>query len=210
MQTFLKALIALVSRLDWTCPELPIKDVTHRIYRDINFSQDKTPYRPYFDASFSRTGRKTDFCKYYIYLSPVRGSGLNAGLWDAGGKTLENIRKSLLTDPKPFKKVVNAPDFVRYFGGERAVLHTSDKLKSKPNMKWKGKPIAKDHPLIEWLKLKSFSVGCKFEDDEVLSNDFLDLVEKRIKVLVPFVQLINEASPFRRVWAMQRKDADPC
>ncbi len=113
---------------------------------------------------------------------------------------LDNVRRALLTDPRPFRKIINSSDFKRHFGGEAAVLRTRNALKSKPNMKWKNAAVAKDHPLIEFLKLKTFSVNCSFEDDEVLSNDFLDLIEHRLKIVVPFVQLINEVNLARFCW----------
>jgi hypothetical protein len=74
------------------------------------------------------------------------------------------------------------------------LLRTSKTFGLKPVIKWKGKNISQNHPLLKFLQLKNISVSCSFKDDEVLSNDFLDLIEKRIEVAVPFVQLINEVS----------------
>ena len=134
-QTFLNAFTSLVSRLDWTCPELPIKDVTRRIYTDTRFAHGtKPPCRGCFDASLSRTGRNTDFCKYHICICSRGHSYLAVGLYDAGGKVLDNVRRALLTNPKPFRKIVNEAELTKYLGGERSVLGARNKLKSKLNM----------------------------------------------------------------------------
>lgn len=55
-QDFVGAVQTEFQRGDWSIPELPAKELIHRIYRDVRFSQDKTPYKRNFSASFSRTG----------------------------------------------------------------------------------------------------------------------------------------------------------
>lgn len=79
-------------------------------------------------------------------------------------------------------------------GRRNNVFGADDELKNKPKMSWNGEEVTKDHPDIDLLKLKTIAVSCRFEDDEVLSNNFVNLLEERIKVLVPFVQLINDVS----------------
>lgn len=51
----------MLVEVDPHIPHLPSKDVIHRIYRDVRFSNDKTPYKTGFSASFSRSGRKGIF-----------------------------------------------------------------------------------------------------------------------------------------------------
>ncbi|KIO21870.1 hypothetical protein M407DRAFT_28581 [Tulasnella calospora MUT 4182] len=64
---FVDKLVEKVSTdVDEEIPPLPAKDVIHRIYRDIRFSNDKTPYKTNFSASFSRSGRKGIFAHYHL------------------------------------------------------------------------------------------------------------------------------------------------
>jgi len=56
--------------IDETIPELPLKDTVYRIYRDTRFSKDPTPYKPYFSAAWSRTGRKGPYAVYYLHCEP--------------------------------------------------------------------------------------------------------------------------------------------
>lgn len=67
---FVGKLSPIVSEKDATIPELPIKDVIYRIYRDVRFSSDPTPYKPYFSVSWSRTGRKGPYAHYYLHIQP--------------------------------------------------------------------------------------------------------------------------------------------
>jgi uncharacterized protein (DUF2461 family) len=64
----------IVCEKDHTIPELPVKDVIYRIYRDMRFSSDPTPYKAYFSVSWSRTGRKGPYAHYYLHVQPDGGS----------------------------------------------------------------------------------------------------------------------------------------
>jgi uncharacterized protein (DUF2461 family) len=69
--TYIETFTPLLVGIDDTIPgELPIKDVVFRIYRDTRFSKDPTPYKPYFSAAWSRTGRKGPYAVYYMHCEP--------------------------------------------------------------------------------------------------------------------------------------------
>ncbi|KNZ78886.1 hypothetical protein J132_09132 [Termitomyces sp. J132] len=57
-KAFVEAVTDQITEADPQVPPLPSKDLIHRIYRDVRFSNDKTPYKSNFSASFSRSGRK--------------------------------------------------------------------------------------------------------------------------------------------------------
>ncbi|THG99913.1 hypothetical protein EW145_g7168, partial [Phellinidium pouzarii] len=63
---FIDEITPLLQEADPQIPILPPNDVTHRIYRDVRFSNDKTPYKTNFSASFSRSGRKGIFAGYHV------------------------------------------------------------------------------------------------------------------------------------------------
>ncbi|KAK1824775.1 hypothetical protein LTR12_000832 [Friedmanniomyces endolithicus] len=67
--SFVEQLTERLAAIDDTIPELPVKDVVFRIYRDVRFSPDPTPYKPFFSAAWSRTGRKGPYAHYYIQIS---------------------------------------------------------------------------------------------------------------------------------------------
>ncbi len=77
--SFVECLTEKVIEKDETIPELPPKDLTFRIYRDIRFSPDPTPYKTHFSAAWSRTGRKGPYAGYYVQVQP-NGSFVGAGV----------------------------------------------------------------------------------------------------------------------------------
>lgn len=78
--SFVESLTEKIVKKDETIPELPPKDLTFRIYRDVRFSPDPTPYKTHFSAAWSRTGRKGPYAAYYLQIQP-KGSFIGAGIW---------------------------------------------------------------------------------------------------------------------------------
>ncbi|OCL15453.1 hypothetical protein AOQ84DRAFT_124095 [Glonium stellatum] len=68
--SFVECLTQRMVEVDETIPELPVKDIIFRIYRDIRFTTDPTPYKTYFSAAWSRTGRKGPYAAYYLQIAP--------------------------------------------------------------------------------------------------------------------------------------------
>ncbi|KAL9097973.1 MAG: hypothetical protein Q9163_006268, partial [Psora crenata] len=93
--TFVESLTEKIIDKDDTIPELPPKDLTFRIYRDIRFSPDPTPYKTYFSAAWSRTGRKGPYAAYYVQIQPGGSSFIGAGLWHPEPAPLALLRKDI-------------------------------------------------------------------------------------------------------------------
>lgn len=174
----------LTEKVDTTVPWLPVKDVVYRIYRDVRFSNDKTPYKTNLMASFSRGGRKGPFAGYHVMIKPGGRSFFAAGRWQPEKEDLAEIRRHILEgtqEAAELKAAVESPDFVRWFGpakpvkGKRCNLWGGDdELKVAPKIPG----VDKSHPSITWLKLRSFCSIHNFTDKEVLSPSFREkLVE---------------------------------
>jgi len=88
-QSFVETLTEKISEIDETIPELPPKDLVFRIYRDIRFSPDPTPYKPHFSAAWSRTGRKGPYACYYVQIQP--GGKSLVGMADTIARSLSLI-----------------------------------------------------------------------------------------------------------------------
>ena len=91
---FVGSLTEKMIEKDDTIPELPPKDLTFRIYRDIRFSPDPTPYKTHFSAAWSRTGRKGPYAGYYVQIQPG-GSFVGAGVWHPEAAPLTLLRKDV-------------------------------------------------------------------------------------------------------------------
>ncbi|KAF9263955.1 hypothetical protein L218DRAFT_864014 [Marasmius fiardii PR-910] len=187
---FVNKFTEVLIEADEQIPPLPPRDVIHRIYRDIRFSNDKTPYKRSFSASFSRSGRKGIFAGF----RPGGESLIAGGTWCPGRNELATIRSNLMRNAKPFRDIISAPEFVEFFGeakrqpnGERSnIFGAEDELKVAP------KGVEKDHKDIDLLKCRSFAVVHRFLDTEVLEPDFNQKLADVARVLRPFVHCLND------------------
>ncbi|MEN8766339.1 MAG: DUF2461 domain-containing protein, partial [Polaribacter sp.] len=114
-----------------------------RIYRDVRFSKDKTPYKDYFSGSLSRMGQSLRG-GYYIHLKPG-DAFLAVGFWDPNKEDLFRIRKEIETDASDFHELLNNKSFKNIWGNFQG-----DALKTAP------KGFSKEHPEIGLLRRKNF------------------------------------------------------
>jgi len=150
-----------------------------RIYRDVRFSKDKTPFKTHFAGSFSRTGNRLRG-GYYLRLKPGE-TFIATGFWDPNKEDLFRIRKELETDAAVFRKVIEAPDFKKTWGSI-----TGEELKTAP------KGFEKDHPDIDLIRKKQFIFVRNFTDAEVFRPDFLNLVNDSFKKIRPYFDLMSD------------------
>ncbi|KAG6899659.1 hypothetical protein C0993_008235 [Termitomyces sp. T159_Od127] len=191
-KAFVEAMTDRITEADPQVPPLPPKDLIHRIYRDVRFSNDKTPYKGHFSASFSRSGRKGIWAK----LQPGGESIVAAGSWCPARNELMNIRTNIQrrAGADRLREVISAPEFVAYFGepqpshdsSRQSIFGREDELKVAP------KGIDKNHRDLDLLKCRSFAVVYRFSDDEVLAEDFAERVGQVVRVMRPFVHCLND------------------
>lgn len=149
-----------------------------RIYRDVRFSKDKTPYKTHFAASFSRLGGHLRG-GYYIHLKPG-GSFLATGFWAPNKEDLFRIRKELEMDAEEFKETINKKTLKAIWGDMQG-----DTVKTAP------KGFDKEHPSIDLIKNKQFIFIRNFKDNEVLSGSFLEEVDKSYRAIRPYFDLMS-------------------
>src|SRR5579871_1151311 len=145
-----------------------------RIYRDVRFSKDKRPYKTNMVAGMSPHGKMEQEPGYYIHFEPGNKNMIAGGLYMPNPENLAKIRQEIDYNPKGLLKILNDKEFKKYFKG----LSDWDRVKTAP----KGYP--KDHPQIELLKNKSFTVSCQFTDAEVKDPKFLKkvvVIAKQVK-----------------------------
>lgn len=167
-------------------PEIPVsldpKDCVMRIYRDIRFSLDKTPYKSNFGAGISPFGKNFNGPGYYLHISPGE-CFVAAGCWMPEKDHLKLIRQEIDYNSSEFKEILmNLKAF-----NSKSQLETDHKLKTSP----KGYPS--DHPEIEYLKLKSFTVILHFKPSDLLKADASDKVVNGLASFVPFVAFLRNA-----------------
>ena len=150
-----------------------------RIYRDVRFSKNKTPYKTHFGIGFHRTKPKYRG-GYYLHLEPGN-SFIATGFWKPEKEDLLRIRKEIEADHSYFKNVVQHPVLNKKWGTLKG-----DTLKTAP------KGFEKDHPGIEHLRFKQFIFMKKINDQEIVKANFNDWIKEQFKAAKPFVNFMGE------------------
>ncbi|MFP2994914.1 DUF2461 domain-containing protein [Spongiivirga sp. MCCC 1A20706] len=150
-----------------------------RIYRDVRFSKNKAPYKTHFGGSFKRATARLRG-GYYLHLQPG-GSFIATGFWDPDKEDLFRIRKEFETDDEEIRSILANKKFKDVWGG-----FVGDTVKTAP------KGFSKEHPAIDLIKRKQFIFTKEFTDKEVLSSDFLDVVNNAFKLVRPYLDFMSD------------------
>ena len=178
--TIAAEVIKEVAKFDAAVSTVDPKKSVFRIYRDIRFSADKTPYKN--NMGFWMAGGGLSSAGYYVHLQPG-ASFFGGGIWMPEAEKLAKIRQEIDYNFSDFKKIISAPAFKKTFGE----LSTESKLSRPP------KNYDENNPAIEYLKLKSFTCGTKLSDAQVMSPNFAKETAKAFKAMYPFIKFLNNA-----------------
>jgi len=155
------------------------KEGLYRIYNDVRFSADKTPYNPRFAGHLKRVKPHLRG-GYYFWIKPG-ATRVGCGFTYPNPEDLLRIRKDIDANFVDWKKLLKSKSINSTFGEMQG-----DKVKTAP----KGFP--KDHPAIDLLRYKQFWFERSFTDSQVLSSDFLKQVNATYKTIRPFFDYMSE------------------
>lgn len=111
---FVTQLISKVSKFD-PLIDMPAKKAIFRIYRDVRFSKDKSPYKTHLSAAFAPNGRKNpNDPGYYFHLEADRIM-LGGGSYFMDKKGLQTLREFIDNDVKRFNKIINKKSFINHY-----------------------------------------------------------------------------------------------
>jgi len=159
---------------------LTAKDCVMRIYRDIRFSKDKSPYKTNLAASIGPGGKKSYRFQYYLHLEPQNASMIAGGLHEPESAQINKFRLAISGNSRKFKAIVTDKSFKQYFGevgGER--------LKTAPQ------GYARDHPEIDLLRLKEVVAVHNLSDEDLLSPRIAEHVVKACTAMKPFLDYLS-------------------
>ncbi len=180
-ETFVNKLIPAVAEFDKGIQNISVKDCTYRIYRDIRFSKDKTPYKINMGAYIVKNGKKSNRAGYYFHIEPG-GSLLAGGIYLPPPDVLKAVRSEIYYNAEKFKKIIYDKEFVKLFGEL-----DPDKLVNAP------KDFPKDFPDIDLLKYKNYTFIHKLTDKQILSENLFEETIRMFKAMYPFNSFINNA-----------------
>ncbi len=156
-----------------------------RIYRNLRFSRDKTPYKTNVAVAFGhRDASRFESPSFYFSLSHEEAF-FGVGVWHPDPEAARKVRDAIAAHPSRWKSAINDRKFTA-----RLTL-IGDSLSRPP----KGFDPA--HPLIDDLKRKDFVAGTDFTRPEVCSPKFLDLFTGVCESAAPFMKFLTESLGFR-------------
>ena len=183
METFVQQVIDGLGKIDPDIAPLQPKDCVYRIYRDVRFSKDKTPYKTNMGASLNRGGKKMPTAGYYFHCEPGRNL-VGGGLWMPQAPELNKVRQEIDYNFAEWQKILKAPSFRKVFPEG---LDQEDMLSRPP------KGYDEENPAIEFLKLKSFIVTRTLSDAEMQSRSALKEILKTFGAMKEFIYFLNRA-----------------
>lgn len=180
-ESYVNELIAIVHAIDPTVGHPHAKDCIFRIFRDVRFSKDKTPYKNNFGAYVAHGGRKSPYGGYYLHIEPDN-SFIGGGIYCPQPNVLKAVRESIVEYPDDYKKIIEDKSFKKVFPEI-----WGDRLKTAP----KGFP--KDDPNIDLIKLKSYTLITALSDKQIGSKNIENKISEVFKIMKPYNDFLNSA-----------------
>jgi len=178
-ESFVSSLISEINRFHPEIGPIEPKSAVFRIYRDVRFSKDKSPYKTNMGAHVVEGGKKSGNAGYYFHLEPG-GSFLAGGAHMPPPDKLKALRKEIYNNIDEFLEIIKDRTFHQYFGDIM-----DEKLVNPP----KGFPP--DFRYVELLKHKGYTVWKHLPDDLVPGPNLLKELGKGFRIMKPFIDFIN-------------------
>jgi uncharacterized protein (TIGR02453 family) len=178
-------LIEGIRSFDDTIGPLTAADCTYRIYRDVRFSKDKSPYKTHMGVFVNRGGKKSGYSGYYFHIDGNGDHLLAIGNYFTEPRVMKILREDIEMGGGDFRQILAglAPGLE---------LDMEDALKKVP----KGFPA--DSPDAEFFKLKNFCLLKRLDKDFILSADLADAILDIFRTGKPFLDYINRAIDYCR------------
>jgi uncharacterized protein (TIGR02453 family) len=177
-------LIHEVSRFDRSIAGLSPRDCIFRIFRDVRFSSDKSPYKTNFGSFLVPGGRKSNHAGYYLHIEPGE-SFVAGGIYMPPAPMLKAVRLNIFRHIDEFLEIIHSAELKKHFGEI-----SGDKLKKPPQ----GFP--KEFPYIDLLKFKSYGLikmkaDAEFQDQKIIKSSI-----ELFSIMQPFIRFLNESNEY--------------
>lgn len=178
--------IAGIRSFDDTIGPMAAKDCTYRIYRDLRFSKDKTPYKTHMGVYINRGGKKSGYSGYYFHVGAKSYGNMIAigDIW-CSPDVLKIIREDIMLGKGDFRKILSEVD-------PRLALDMDSALKRVPA----GFPS--ETPDADYYKVKAFCLYYAPEDSFFAEKDLAPRLVEIFRSAKPFLDYINRAIEFCR------------
>lgn len=170
-----------ISSFDNDIRPLDPRQCMFRIYRDVRFSKDKSPYKTNFGAFFNKHGKKIQAAGYYFHVEPGN-CFLSGGMYMPPADILKPVRQEVFYNFDEFKKIISDKKFITLF-----LEIQGDSLQKVPI----GFP--KDFTGAEYLKYKDYYVMHPFRFLDYSEKALVDHAATVYKTMKPLIDFLNRA-----------------
>jgi uncharacterized protein (TIGR02453 family) len=176
----LQQLIDRIAAFDPDIAGLEAKSCIFRIYRDIRFSPDKTPYKTHFGAYIAAHGGKASpYAGYYLHLEPDNAF-LSGGVWCPQPPLLKKLRQDIYDSMDEFLEIIENKCFKTLYPAL-----DGETLKRMPA----GFPT--DCVRDDILRHKDFTVSSTRPDAFFCTDDWMERTAEDFRILQPFNHFLN-------------------
>lgn len=183
--------IEALAAFDPEIAHLTVKDCVYRFYRDIRFSDDKSPYKRHFGAYICAHGKKALRGGYYLHVEPGNCM-LAVGSYWLPTNILTSCRNEIMDNIDDWRRAVENEKFVHFFGlpnenewGKSGKGFGLEALKTCPS----GFP--RDYEYIQYLRMKDYCCWKRVPDSFFEGENWLEEMVKVFKVAKPMMDFVN-------------------
>jgi uncharacterized protein (TIGR02453 family) len=182
---WLQEIEQILHRLAKYNPKMDKLNPKKTIFRIVN-NRMFHPDRPVYKDNFAFSPSAKEDPSFYVHLSP-KESFVGGGYYRPSNDQLKKIRAAIDYDGEEFLKIVNKQSFLDFYGG---LSEDAEKLKTSP------RDYSVDHRHIELLRRKNFVAIRPLTQKEVISDDFIDILENAFVELQPMNAYLKRAVDF--------------
>ena len=176
-------LIGRISEFDDSVRWVDPKSCLFRIYRDVRFSREKTPYKTTFAASIGERGRKDDAPGYYFHVDEKGALLVAGGVYMPPTERLARIREYIADHPEKLQAVLRKKAFKAAFGDL-----WDERLKRPP------RGYSEDTPMIGYIKLKHYIAETERDvSTEAAAKDVVPWMADNFQAMYPFLRWLRDA-----------------
>lgn len=182
-ERLVSAILGELSGFDRHMKGLTPRQCIFRIYRDVRFSKDKSPYKTHFGGAFADGGKRENGAGYYLHVEPGGKSFVAGGMWMPESAVLKKIRQEIDYNLSRLEAITQAPEFRLMFPQIEG-----ESLARPPQ------GYAADNPAIAWLKLKSFTVSKPMTDEQLTAEGCEATIVNLFRIMKPMLDFLRDAA----------------
>ena len=193
-------LILRIGEFDTTIKNLKPADCTYRIYRDLRFSQDKSPFKDHMGIYICRGGKKSGFSGYYFHISANQSDEdptiknydachmMAIGNYYCDPKVLRVLREDIELGEGDFECMLEKVTTAHAY--PQLKLDYTDALKNVP------RDFPKDSPHAQFLKLKNYALYASLSDEYLTAPHLAERLAEVCRTAKPFLDFVNRGIEF--------------